>query len=106
MKLIEGIYYEINNDIFGGVLDKPKFLYTHDGADYGWWLGRDSGFHNGVININPVYAKDWLVIFGTVAHEMIHQYQETFNYRLTHGKRFYRIAREIEKFYQLPKGAI
>lgn len=106
MKLLKRIHDEINNDIFGGCLDKPEFLCLHDGSDYGWWVGIDKHFHNGAININPVHCADWLLIFGTMAHEMIHQFQEYENKRLTHGKFFYKMASEIETFYQLPKGSI
>ena len=106
MKLIERIHDEINTDIFGGCLDKPQFLCSHDGKHYGWWFSADNDFHNGIININPVYCRNWLLIFGTVAHEMVHQFQDFENKPLTHGKFFYKIASEIETFYQLPKGSI
>ena len=106
MKLLRRIHDEINNDIFGGCLDKPEFLCMHDGAHYGWWLSDNGHIYGGTININPVYCSDWLEIFGTVAHEMIHQYQDFLGKPLTHGAFFRKMAEEINEFYQLPKGSI
>jgi predicted SprT family Zn-dependent metalloprotease len=102
MKYLNKIYDEINADIFGGVLDRPLIVCMNDGAHYGWYYGWDSA----ILNINPVYCADYALTFGTMAHEIIHQFQFFENKRLTHGKFFYKMALEIETFYQLPKGSI
>ena len=101
MKLLKQIHNEINRDIFGGVLDMPYFICLHDGKHYGWWWDDAE-----IMNINPAYMPDYKTIFGTVAHEMIHQMQTYENKRLTHGKYFRKLAAEIETFYNLKKGDI
>ena len=108
MKLIKQIFKEINNDIFNGALDMPTFEYIHDGAHFGWYI-EINGEH--IININPVYGIDYNYIFGTVAHEMCHQADWTFHKKtwkkvLTHKGKWAKMAREIEKFYNLERGTV
>ena len=110
MKELKRMFKEINNDIFGGVLDKPQFLCSHDGAVYGWWWCSDRYGNDSIININPIYCHDHMTAFCTMAHEMCH-YADYLFYRnswkrLTHRGNFAKLAKEIEDFYNLPRGSV
>mgnify|MGYP001814900740 CR=1 FL=1 len=110
MEILQEIFDEIKTDIFGGCLDKPQFLCSHDGETYGWWWCSNRHGADSIININPVYCNDYLTIFTTMAHEMCHNadylfYRNSWK-RLTHRGKFAKLASEIETFYQLPKGSI
>ena len=96
MKFLRKIYNEINSDIFNGQLDKPYILCIHEPGYFGWYAVIHKRH---VINIDPVMVYNYELMFATMAHEMIHQYQNMLEKKQIHGKFFKKIAEEIEEFY-------
>lgn len=102
MKQIKQMFREINDDIFNGQLDMPKFIYWHDNC-YGHYTGI---FGIDIICLSPILCHDYETIFGTLAHEMAHMADYTLNgtkwKKIRHGAKFKKICREISDFYDFP----
>lgn len=85
-------FHEINRDVFSGELDVPV-LYLADFTWFGqYWY--EKGTHNIALRY---WYKDENEFFGTLAHEMVHQWQQQRGYKLKHGKRFKKKCKKVEK---------
>lgn len=85
-------FYEINRDVFDGELDTPYF-YVSDFTWFGqYWY--EKGKHNIALRY---WYKNEDEFFGTLAHEMVHQWQKQNGHKLNHGKRFKKKCKKVEK---------
>lgn len=98
---IKDIFEQINYDIFGGELDMPIFITHYYDDDHGYYI-RYEGLD--IISIRA--DEDYFTGVTTLAHEMIHLWQEENGLKTNHGYKFKMMARTIENFYNLENGDI
>jgi len=100
MKILD-LFDEINYNIFCNELDIPIFLTHYDDSYYGSFVLWEG------LNIISLQADmDYKTGFCTLAHEMIHYWQNENNHKLNHGFKFRAMTKQIKNFYNLEKGAI
>jgi len=100
MKL-DTLFKRINRDIFKGELEIPMFAVHYDISMLGFhtnWEGQH------IISIMD--EMPWFMSATTMAHEMIHQWQYDNGHKRNHKKRFIKMARKIEKYYNLREDTI
>ena len=103
---LRGVWHDFNRDDFGGKLKEPIFIITkgkkYDGKIYYREnrYGRPFDVHNLTIAISDRIFPDWALVYGTLLHEMVHQYQlQILEYNAPHDAVFNSIARHLEKKY-------
>ena len=79
----------------------PIFALHYEPSMYGFHTRWD-GQH--IISLRA--EDDFYTHSRTLAHEMIHQWQLDNGYKRNHGKRFKKMARKIENYYNIREGDI
>ncbi len=108
MKLdtIIDLWYELNLELFGGRLSPPSFgrsrSQSSDGHFHFYW-NRRTNTPKEPHKCRIYVSLDTHYVVGTMAHEMIHQYQfQVWGQHPNHDEVFGSIARKFEKIIGEP----
>lgn len=86
---------QINEEFFQGVLSTPKFKLDKDYDGYGCWFNNE-------LTINSRICNKRHLLITTLAHEMVHQYQDETGHTPDHGHAFQVKASNIAKHLGYP----
>lgn len=106
---LRGVWHEFNSSDFGGRLTEPTFLIhranKYDGKIYYRSNRYEAPFDTEKVTIciSDKIFGDWAAVYGTLLHEMIHQYQlQILKVDAPHDSIFGSIARHLENKYNYP----
>lgn len=96
---LQKVHRHINRHCFDGILPDTtiqigKSRYTKESI-FGEYY--PTGFGKGMILVDPRVASDEFKMHSTVAHEMIHQWQDLLGFRLDHHRVFKAWCQHIER---------
>lgn len=86
------LFHEINESCFDGMLEIPYF-YISDFEWHGQYWYDCGAHHIAIRNWHSTHDE----LKGTVAHEMVHQWQKQTGKKVKHGKKFKKKAKKVEK---------
>lgn len=106
---LRGVWHEFNRDDFGSKLTEPALLIKRANKYDGKIFYRANRFdqpfntYKLAICISEQMFPHWNMVYGTLLHEMIHQYQlQVIGNDAPHDAVFNSIARKLERKYNYP----
>jgi len=92
---MEEVHHTLNIVFFGGVLPLSRVILEPLPTAFGMCNGP-------YIWIDPTHCNTEALFIGTIAHEMVHQWQWIRGKELDHGRSFIWKCRQIEKVLSIP----
>jgi len=106
LKRARRIHRAINKRCFNGELPSIKFNHWRDNEDSAQYQGEYTANNDtqakSYIAVNALHNTNYALLFDTVAHEMVHQFQHiTKGYELGHGGDFIDMMLSIETEFNI-----